>query len=263
VRCPKCGSDNPGGKKFCGDCGAPLANHCPKCGTENPPGKRFCGDCGAALSADNAETRQPSSAQSTAAIQIRSEQPDASLAVDGERKTVTALFADIKGSMELMEDLDPEEARAVVDPALTLIDGGGPSLRWLCSAIHRRWHFRAVRRAGGARGPYAARPLRSVAPARAAQAIFRHVARPGAFTFAGAGRTEHRRGGGPFDRDRRGSHRVCADWAFDQPGGADADAGAGRFDRDDLALGSRGGLVEICAGEKPAKFLPVRGPTRF
>jgi class 3 adenylate cyclase len=42
-------------------------------------------------------------------------------APDGERKTVTALFADIKGSMELMEDLDPEEARAIVDPALKLM----------------------------------------------------------------------------------------------------------------------------------------------
>jgi class 3 adenylate cyclase len=40
---------------------------------------------------------------------------------DGERKSVTALFADIKGSMELMEDLDPEEARAVVDPGLKLM----------------------------------------------------------------------------------------------------------------------------------------------
>jgi class 3 adenylate cyclase len=40
---------------------------------------------------------------------------------DGERKTVTALFADIKGSMDLMEDLDPEEARAIVDPALKLM----------------------------------------------------------------------------------------------------------------------------------------------
>jgi class 3 adenylate cyclase len=40
---------------------------------------------------------------------------------DGERKTVTALFADIKGSMELMEDIDPEEARAIVDPALKLM----------------------------------------------------------------------------------------------------------------------------------------------
>jgi class 3 adenylate cyclase len=44
-------------------------------------------------------------------------------APDGERKTVTALFADIKGSMELMEDLDPEEARAIVDAALKLMMG--------------------------------------------------------------------------------------------------------------------------------------------
>jgi class 3 adenylate cyclase len=39
----------------------------------------------------------------------------------GERKVVTFLFADIKGSMDLMEDLDPEEARAIVDPALKLM----------------------------------------------------------------------------------------------------------------------------------------------
>ena len=44
--------------------------------------------------------------------------PQAEEKLDGERKTVTALFADIKRSMELMEDLDPEEARAIVDPAL-------------------------------------------------------------------------------------------------------------------------------------------------
>ena len=43
------------------------------------------------------------------------------MAIDGERKTVTALFADIKGSMELIEDLDPEEARRLVDPALKLM----------------------------------------------------------------------------------------------------------------------------------------------
>ena len=41
--------------------------------------------------------------------------------IEGERKTVTALFADIKGSTELEQDLDPEEARAIVDPALKLM----------------------------------------------------------------------------------------------------------------------------------------------
>jgi class 3 adenylate cyclase len=53
-------------------------------------------------------------------IRVTPEQPDSST-IDGECKTVTALFADIKGSTELMEDLDPEEARAVIDPALRLM----------------------------------------------------------------------------------------------------------------------------------------------
>ncbi len=112
MRCSKCGAENPNSKRFCGDCGATLANSCPKCGTDNPPGKRFCGDCGAAISVDKTAERQPS-LPSASGIRITSEQLDASLAADGERKTVTALFADIKGSMELMEDLDPEEARAL------------------------------------------------------------------------------------------------------------------------------------------------------
>ena len=52
-------------------------------------------------------------------VRMRSEQAAAD-AAGGERKTVTALFADIKGSMDLMEGLDPEEARAIVDPALAM-----------------------------------------------------------------------------------------------------------------------------------------------
>ena len=54
------------------------------------------------------------------AVRITAE-ADSQTIVEGERKTVTALFADIKGSMNLMEDLDPEEARAIVDPAIRLM----------------------------------------------------------------------------------------------------------------------------------------------
>src|SRR6266851_3151988 len=92
--CNACGFDNPQRMRFCGQCAAPMPQRCPKCGTENPAGFRFCGGCAAPLS---------------------SAEPAA------ERKTVTALFADIKGSTELMRDLDPEEARAIVDPALKLM----------------------------------------------------------------------------------------------------------------------------------------------
>ena len=93
-----------------------LATTCPKCGAPVQPDERFCGECGAAI---NASTQQaPSSAR--ALVQF-SEPITATESIAGERKTVTALFADIKGSMELMEDLDPEEARAIVDPALKLM----------------------------------------------------------------------------------------------------------------------------------------------
>jgi class 3 adenylate cyclase/predicted ATPase len=123
MRCSNCGSQNPGEKKFCGDCGAPLANQCQKCGAQNPPGKRFCGDCGASL-AGNAPTTPAKPLAATLAesqIRVTPEREDAPTLTEGERKAVTALFADIKGSIELMEDLDPEDARRVVDPALKLM----------------------------------------------------------------------------------------------------------------------------------------------
>ena len=123
MRCTKCGSENPGEKRFCGDCGAPLASRCQKCGAQNPPGKRFCGDCGAPLAANAPTTpAEPVAATLTESeIRVKPEQTDAATLAKGERKTITALFADIKGSNELMEDLDPEDARRVIDPALKLM----------------------------------------------------------------------------------------------------------------------------------------------
>ena len=120
MRCSNCASDNPADKKFCGDCGARLGNNCPKCGADNPVEKRFCGDCGAALAAGGVAEQPPASARRAPAVRVAAEQAEAS-AIEGERKTVTALFADIKGSTELEQDLDPEEARAIVDPALKLM----------------------------------------------------------------------------------------------------------------------------------------------
>ena len=111
------------GRKFCAQCGTPLKAVCPSCGVENEPGEKFCGECGTGLAADAvpAATGSPQAASTAPQIRVTSEQPDASTATDGERKTVTALFADIKGSTEMMRDLDPEEARAIVDPALKLM----------------------------------------------------------------------------------------------------------------------------------------------
>jgi hypothetical protein len=116
MRCSKCGAENREGRKFCAKCAAPLSRTCPKCGAANEPGEDFCGDCATPLGQPSAASVKKSN---NALIRVTETSVPESL--DGERKTVTALFADIKGSMELMEDLDPEEARAVVDPALKLM----------------------------------------------------------------------------------------------------------------------------------------------
>jgi len=117
MRCAKCGAENTDRAKFCEECGAPFKRRCPSCGAENTPAAKFCLECGKAFDGDGQSRPAPATANSP--IKVSIETDDASL--DGERKTVTALFADIKGSMELMESLDPEDARAIVDPALKLM----------------------------------------------------------------------------------------------------------------------------------------------
>src|ERR1700737_619774 len=123
MRCTSCGTESTTSRKFCAACGSPLSRRCAKCGAENAPSSAFCEDCGTALAgrAASAATSSPHAASTAPNIRVTPEQPDRYTAVDGERKTVTALFADIKGSTELMRDLDPEEARAIVDPVLQLM----------------------------------------------------------------------------------------------------------------------------------------------
>jgi len=117
MRCAKCKTENPDGLKFCNECGAPFKTPCASCGFENAPAAKFCGQCGAALGAPAAAA----SAKKSDRTQIRLTDPLAPENLEGERKTVSVLFADIKGSMDLIEDLDPEEARTIVDPALKLM----------------------------------------------------------------------------------------------------------------------------------------------
>jgi class 3 adenylate cyclase len=114
--CAKCKTENPDGLKFCNECGAAFKTSCVSCGFDNAPVAKFCGQCGAAF-----RTSPTAAAKKADDRQIRVADAPNSENIEGERKTVTALFADIKGSMDLMEDLDPEEARAIIDPALKLM----------------------------------------------------------------------------------------------------------------------------------------------
>jgi class 3 adenylate cyclase len=127
MQCPHCQFDNREGVRFCEECGAKLEQVCPACGTAVPPGRKFCGECGARLSTAPASAAQPSPLQPTSRFASPQSYTPQHLAeriifsrgaLEGERKQVTVLFADLKGSMELLADRDPEEARAILDPIL-------------------------------------------------------------------------------------------------------------------------------------------------
>jgi class 3 adenylate cyclase/tetratricopeptide (TPR) repeat protein len=117
VQCPRCKADNREGLSFCEDCGTRLAVACPACGAEITPGKRFCGSCGASLAAGRTVERF-SSPESYTPKHLAERILTSKAALEGERKQVTVLFADLKGSMELLADRDPEEARKILDPVL-------------------------------------------------------------------------------------------------------------------------------------------------
>jgi len=122
--CSKCGADNPETAKFCIECASPFARRCFSCGTENPPHAKFCAQCATPVGDQTAAASPttsvvPSRANLEVKVPLTESKTDDQL--EDERKTVTALFADIKGSTELMEELDPEDARAIIDPALQLM----------------------------------------------------------------------------------------------------------------------------------------------
>ena len=117
MNCPSCGHENPSLARFCLQCGSRLALVCTQCGTELPANARFCLACGQPVGQPAASGRGPAPESYTPrhlAEQILSSRS----ALEGERKQVTVLFADLKSSLELLADRDPEEARAILDPVL-------------------------------------------------------------------------------------------------------------------------------------------------
>ena len=120
--CTACGADNTAGRKFCGECGSPLARACPSCGSPNEASVRFCGECGSPLDADAPPT------QTRAA----------------ERRLVSVLFADLVGFTALSEGRDPEEVRELLsryfDVARTLVGRyGGTIEKFIGDAVMAVW----------------------------------------------------------------------------------------------------------------------------
>jgi class 3 adenylate cyclase/tetratricopeptide (TPR) repeat protein len=126
MRCVRCGFDNRADVRFCEECGGKLDLACAACRASMPPGRKFCGHCGhpvgaaapAGLGAGGHRLPPPHLAEKILA---------ARRAVQGERKPVTVLFADVRGSVDLLADGEPAETRALLDPIL----------QQLTEAVHR------------------------------------------------------------------------------------------------------------------------------
>src|SRR5215467_14304729 len=117
MRCPACGQENEINAKFCEQCGSPLACVCPHCGSSASSTARFCPQCGRPLTPATGESRFVSPKNYTP-LHLAKKILTAKAALEGERKQVTVLFADIKGSMEIFADRDPEAAQKLFDPVL-------------------------------------------------------------------------------------------------------------------------------------------------
>src|SRR6266508_2618376 len=120
MQCPRCQTENPPQAKFCLECASPLARTCPNCGTPLPPTAKFCLECAHPVTGPGPTPNQArfGSPESYTPKHLAEKILTSKAALEGERKQATVLFADLKGSMELLADRDPEEARKILDPVL-------------------------------------------------------------------------------------------------------------------------------------------------
>ena len=109
--------------KFCGECGTRIEGLCPGCGTSNPPTNKFCHQCGQALAPPPMPAARFASPQSYTPPHLAEKILTSRTALEGERKQVTVLFADVSGFTSISEQLDPEEVHQLMNRAFELMLG--------------------------------------------------------------------------------------------------------------------------------------------
>ena len=129
MQCAACGFESPPGLRFCGGCGTLLARSCPSCAAECPAEFRYCGSCGSSLDASPSLVTHPTpralpDPRSYTPKHLREKILAARSALEGERKQVTVLFADIKSSLALAGAMDAEEWHAILDRFFQILADG-------------------------------------------------------------------------------------------------------------------------------------------
>jgi class 3 adenylate cyclase/tetratricopeptide (TPR) repeat protein len=118
VPCPRCQQDNPPEARFCLRCGTGLTLSCGHCGTQLPSGAAFCFACGQRIAAAAPRFSSP---ESYTPRYLAEKILTTRSAIEGERKQVTVLFADVSGFTALSERLDPEAVYRLMVRAFELI----------------------------------------------------------------------------------------------------------------------------------------------
>jgi class 3 adenylate cyclase/tetratricopeptide (TPR) repeat protein len=122
MKCPKCQTVNPGGKKFCRKCGIKLSLPCPQCGFEYLPEDEFCGECGTSLEKfKEAPSINYSEPKSYTPKFLADKILTTRSAIQGERKIVTVLFADVSNYTSMSEKLDPEKVHQIMDGCFRIL----------------------------------------------------------------------------------------------------------------------------------------------
>lgn len=125
--CADCGARNSPQSQFCGNCGAPLLEPCTSCGRTVSRSSRFCEHCATARSSTPFYAGRNGGEGISAPVKLPRHLAkrllESRAAIEGERKQITILFADMKGSTSLIQDLDPEQVEQRLRPTLqTMID---------------------------------------------------------------------------------------------------------------------------------------------
>src|SRR6266705_4261638 len=118
MQCPRCQHENLPQLEFCEECATPLGRACSHCGGRLFSTAKFCPECGHSVAEGGRPRPRPVSPDAYTPKHLAEKILMSKSALEGERKRVTVLFADLRGSMELLADRDPEEAGKLLDPVL-------------------------------------------------------------------------------------------------------------------------------------------------